>query len=245
MKRICKICQKVVTDDKLLLCPACKSGLFPLDEDSSLGVPPEVVDRIVSSVWRRVLHGLVGSVSLLTIIGIIGYFLAMHRAYQRGISEVEKEISRRVEAEFRTERIRATVESAARDRASVILASNVMPIVESFTNQTAAYLADAARQIAEIESKTQSRTVTPQLRDAVTAALRNAPRGDVVIAAFQSDQEAVNFGQISTVLSEAGLSSRFEATVTMNTSETGIGFCVQTPEHPPEFAVRLHSAFRL
>jgi hypothetical protein len=79
----------------------------------------------------------------------------------------------------------------------------------------------------------------------VIKAVRNVPSGDIVVAAFQSDQEAVQFGrQIGTLLTEAGLSSRFDATVAMNTTKTGIGFCVNDYDHPPEFALRIYSAFR-
>jgi hypothetical protein len=76
-------------------------------------------------------------------------------------------------------------------------------------------------------------------------ALSGIPKGKVVVAAFQSDREAVAFGkEIADLLEQAGCKATFTPTVTMNATYTGLVFLVKDPAKRPRYADVVLSVFR-
>jgi hypothetical protein len=82
-------------------------------------------------------------------------------------------------------------------------------------------------------------------RRAMLKALANIHKGEVTVAAFQSDREAVAFGkEITDLLNEAGCKATFTPTVTMNATYTGLVFIVKDPANRPQYADVILSVFK-
>ena len=176
------------------------------------------------------------------VVGLSMEFLGSHNATRIADAENARLSEIGDKAKEAASQANQAAEKAKADRASIELQ------VERFrqTNlvlQTKALELQA--QVSKLEARTQDRRIGPSTKRAMLDALANIPKGKVVVAAFQSDREAVAFGkQIADLLNEAGCKATFTPTVTMNATYTGLVFLVKDPAKRPKYADVVLSVFK-
>lgn len=103
----------------------------------------------------------------------------------------------------------------------------------------------SSKAFTALEERTRDRMVSPALAKAMTDTLAPIAKGKVIVAAFQSDREAVDFGEdIAEMLQEAGCDAKFSATPAMNATYTGLVLLVKDPSRRPVFADAILSVFK-
>lgn len=139
--KYCQTCGKV-TDDDNIVCPdpACRGHLEnspPLKSTISSDEIDTIVKKVWNRTWKRHVYLITGEFSLIMILGLFGLIDIYHKAS----NAVQERIVTKIDGEFKTERIRATISGVAADRASQILEHEVHPAVAKLTNDIAVFSA--------------------------------------------------------------------------------------------------------
>jgi hypothetical protein len=137
--RYCQSCGKRAADNDIVCSdPQCRGHL---DSHPPTPTPMMVHDidaiakRVWSRLWKKHFLFIFGEFSILMLIGVIGLIWS----YIGATMEVKQLIATKIDGEFKTERIRATIADVASERASNILQQQVQPAVKKLTNDIAAF----------------------------------------------------------------------------------------------------------
>jgi hypothetical protein len=132
--RYCQTCGKPAKDDELL-CPdpSCKGSLGPLRPQGKISEQEitRISDEVWTRTWKKHLGWIFGELSVLAVIGFIGVWAA----YRSATVELSKLMVDKINSEFKTERIRATVSEVASNEARALLISEIQPEVTQFENE--------------------------------------------------------------------------------------------------------------
>ena len=155
MKRKCKSCSHVVTDDRLVACPSC-GGDLGHEGNSIPALSPDQEKHLLRSLWRRHWTFLFGGFSVLTVVSVVTLALSLSTAYKIGMQHVESNVVARVDLEFQQEAIRSTISSVASNQASELLISSIQPTIEDFKAETQDKLDDIYRFRDEVSTVTSN-----------------------------------------------------------------------------------------
>jgi hypothetical protein len=139
--KFCQTCGKAVEDDNIV-CPDPKCH-GPLRSTPPVkGISPEDLDAITkhvwSQLWKKHIYFITGEFSILMLIGLFGLVAVYHQA----TNEVKQLIVAKIDAEFKTERIRQTVSDVAANQAKELMLSQIQPEVQKFEAQVSTQLGE-------------------------------------------------------------------------------------------------------
>jgi hypothetical protein len=127
----CPACGAREEDDLLVVYPACGAAY---DEESSPS-PVEIAaleNRILKRLTRKVATFIFGGFSVLTVVSVVTLVWQFRTLWSAGMSRLETVLNKRIDAEFKTERIQNTVTKVAEKQAASLLRDAVQPKIDSF-----------------------------------------------------------------------------------------------------------------
>ncbi len=154
--RKCSECGHVVEDERLVACPECHTS-FAEAKVEGTALTQEQEDEILKRLWQKQRRWFFGELSVLAIVGVGSLFAI----YLGTMNRVEVIIVDEVVKEFKTERIRDTVEQVAKSEASEIMEDELRPSILRFEEQVNSYLAEAQAEATAVENELE------EIREAV------------------------------------------------------------------------------
>ena len=133
--KYCQTCGKAVEDNNIV-CPDahCRGHLSSTPREEN-ALSEQQFDAVTRNVWRRIwkkhLLFIFGEFSLFMVIGLVGLL----DIYREASSKVGQLVVARIEREFQSERIRATVSEVASSQAKETINSQILPEVSKFEDQ--------------------------------------------------------------------------------------------------------------
>ena len=176
MDRLCPLCRKITTDDRLVRCPECYS-LFNTFTSPPYPLTQEQEDRIYQRIHRRLKQYVFGSFSILTLISFVVGLDSYLSIYQRATRTLNSLMVSRVSQEFKEPRIKAIVQEVASDQAKALLNDEIKPQVTDFQKETKRSIEDferitqamAAQYTAEYDRLNQKMAAVQVQSDRVSA----------------------------------------------------------------------------
>src|SRR5713101_3143350 len=125
MKR-CPACGTRHNDDLLVVCPECGAAFDEQPSFSDADISA-IEGRILNRVTRKVGKFIFGGFSLLTIASVITLIWQFGTLWNVGISRLQTSLNKRIDGEFRTERIQKSITNVAEAQAAALLRDSVQP----------------------------------------------------------------------------------------------------------------------
>jgi len=134
--KYCQSCGRRA-DDSDIVCPdpQCRGhlDLHPPVQTPTTAYDIEAISKQVwSRLWKKHIYFITGEFSILMLIGLLGLVEVYH--------QVTKSVATKIDGEFKTERIRATVSEVASNQAGAMVTRQIQPEVDKFETQVAKQL---------------------------------------------------------------------------------------------------------
>lgn len=163
MKR-CPACGTRDNNDLLVVCPAC--GAAYDDEPSPSAADLSALEtKILKRLTGRVSKFIFGGFSIFGLISAITILWQFAALWNAGMSQLQTTLNKRIDEEFKTERIQKTIADVAKQQAGSLLRDSVQPQIDKVRSETEAKVAsfDAFLKALREQNKANFGTLNSEL----------------------------------------------------------------------------------